>query len=172
MYSKNWLEIDDFSEGVAAVQIEVASDKVYRGYKEYKYGFIDHTGKFVIAPRFDRVGKFAEGRALFFQTGENYGYGFIDKSGEVVIKPEYAEVKSFSEGLAAVAVKTSGDKKIWGYIDRAGKWIIQPQYRYVTSFDGGLAAVDCSEYERNCRIYIDRQGKIRWQDKPAPTGGE
>lgn len=165
LYAKEWLEIGDFSEGLAAVRIEVADDKVYKGYKEPKWGFIDHAGKFVIAPAFEHVGKFSEGRALFFQTGQNHGCGFIDASGAIVIKPEFALVKSFSEGLAAAAVKTGDDKKIWGYIDRAGEWVIKPQYAHVKSFSGGLAAVDCDEYDRNCRAYIDPQGKIRWQSR-------
>jgi hypothetical protein len=159
LHSKKWLDVNDFSEGLASVEIEVADNSVYRGYKDLKRGFIDRQGRFVISPRLDRVQNFSEGRALFFQTGKNHGYGFIDANGQAVIEPEYVDGKKFSEGLAAVAVKSSDDKKLWGYINHEGKWVIQPQFQNVNSFDGGLAGVNCDEYGRDCKAYIDLQGK-------------
>jgi hypothetical protein len=130
-----------------------------------KYGFIDRTGKFVIPPRFYRVQKFSEGRALFVQTGKSHGYGFIDSKGHVVIKPEFIDAKSFSEGLAAVAINAGDDKKLWGYINRDGTWIIRPQFQHVNSFEGGLAAVNCDEYGGNCRAYVDTTGEFRRQQE-------
>lgn len=163
LHSKNWREVTDFSEGLAIVITEVTDNSVYRGYQETNCGFIDRIGKFVIAPRFNVLQKFSEGKAMFFQSGQNYGYGFIDKSGQVVIKPEFAAVKSFSENLAAAAVKSANDKLTWGYINPNGEWVIEPRFQNANSFDGGLAAVNCDEYDRNCKTYIDREGKIRWQ---------
>jgi hypothetical protein len=165
LHSRQWLEVSDFSEGLASVQIEVIDNSIYRGYKDQKYGFIDRTGKFVIPPRFYRVQKFSEGRALFVQTGKSHGYGFIDSKGQVVIKPEFIDAKSFSEGLAAVAINAGDDKKLWGYINRDGTWIIRPQFQHVNSFEGGLAAVNCDEYGGNCRAYVDTAGKLRWQQE-------
>lgn len=162
-HSKKWLEVNEFSEGLAGVNVEIIDNSVYRGYKDAKYGFIDRTGKFVIPPRFDRVQKFSEGKALFFQTGKNHGYGFIDSNGQVVIKPDYVDGKSFSEGLAAVAITSSDGKRLWGYINDAGAWVIKPQFQNVNSFDGGLAAVNCDEYGGDCKAYIDTAGNYRWQ---------
>jgi hypothetical protein len=161
--SKQWREVTDFSEGLAIVIAEVTDDSIYRGYEETKCGFIDRTGKFAIAPRFNVLDKFSEGKAMFFQSGQNYGYGFIDKSGRVVVKPVFTAVKSFSENRAAAAIKSSNDKLIWGYIDPSGEWVIEPKFENANSFDGGLAAVNCDEYGRSCKTYIDREGKIRWQ---------
>jgi hypothetical protein len=168
--AKEWLHIDDFSEGLAGVTVKVVDNRVYRGYADEKTGYIDRSGKFVIQPRFDRVQAFSEGRALFFQTGKNSGYGFVDLNGQVVVEPEYVDAKSFSEGLAAVAIKTSDDKNLWGYIDEEGQWVIKPQFQNGGSFDGGLAAVNCDEYGRYCKAYVDREGKIRWQTH-CSTGG-
>lgn len=158
-----WLEINDFSDGLAAVQVLVTDNSVYRGYQEQRFGFIDRTGKFVIPPRFYQAQKFSDGRALFVQTGKSHGYGFIDSRGEVVIKPEYADGKSFSEGLAAVAIESPDEKRVWGYINTEGRWIIRPQFQNVSSFNGGLAAINCDEYGARCKAYIDREGRIRWQ---------
>jgi len=163
LHSNKWLAVDDFSEGLAGVQVEVTDNSAYRGYQDQKYGFIDRTGKFVIPPRFYGVQKFSEGKALVFQTGRNHGYGFIDAKGAIVIKPEYADGRSFSEGLAAMAIKPPDDRKLWGYINPQGKWVIEPQFRNVNSFHGGLAAVNCDEYWRHCQAYVDREGKIRWE---------
>ncbi|PYS59736.1 MAG: hypothetical protein DMF74_20580 [Acidobacteria bacterium] len=160
--AKEWRDVADFSEGLASVKVEVA-DSVYLGSKAENYGYIDRTGKFVIAPRFDRVDKFSEGLALFFQTGKHSGYGFIDLKGRVVINPDFAGGKSFSEGLAAMAIKSSDDKTVWGYINGEGQWIIKPQFQNANSFNGDLAAVNCDEYGAYCQTYIDRAGNIRWQ---------
>jgi WG containing repeat len=157
---KDWFEAGDFSGGLAAVQVEVVDNSVYRGYRDRKYGFIDRTGRLVVSPQFYRVWKFSEGLALFIQSGA--GYGFIDSNGTVVVKPEYADGKSFSEGLAAVAVKTADEKLIWGYLDKDGQWAIRPQFQNGNSFSGGLAAVNCDQYGARCRAYIDRTGSVRW----------
>jgi len=157
---KAWLQVSDFSQGRAAVQVEIENNSIYRGYQERKYGFIDSAGKFVIAPRFDRVGNFSQGRALF---GSCNGYGFIDSNGNVLIKPHFDNARNFSEGLAAVAVKSTDENEVWGYIDLEGHWIIRPQFRNVQSFSGGLAAVNCDQYGTRCQAYIDRTGSVRWR---------
>ena len=46
-----------------------------------KYGFIDSTGKTVIAPQFDSAGLFSEGLARV-QIGDKWG--FIDKTGKML----------------------------------------------------------------------------------------
>jgi hypothetical protein len=163
LQAEGWLSIDDFSEGLAAVQVEVTDNSVYRGYKDRKYGFIDHSGKFVIPPSYSKVQKFSQGRALFFQPGKNPVYGFIDSQGQVAIKPNFVDGRSFAEGLAAVAIKAGDDKKLWGYINREGDWVIQPQFQQANSFNGGLAAINCDEYGRRCQAYIDTAGQVRWQ---------
>jgi bifunctional DNA-binding transcriptional regulator/antitoxin component of YhaV-PrlF toxin-antitoxin module len=175
LQSRNWRGVDRFSEGLALVRVSVKNNKLYRGSEELKYGFIDRTGGFVIPPQFDRVETFSEGRALFGEFVKNGSRlrdraflptnraGFIDATGKVVIKAEYLDAKRFSEGLAAVAVMSSEKKKVWGYIDREGRILIPPQFTNPGPFRGGLAAVNCDDYARNCKAYVDRQGKVVWQ---------
>jgi WG repeat protein len=167
LQANGWLEVSDFSEGLAGVEIKVRDDSFYRGYEEERYGYIDRSGRFVIAPNFYRAQKFSEGRALVVPAGGGHGYGFIDVQGRMVIKPDYVEARSFSEGLAAVAIKDRDGKTIWGYINREGQWVIEPQFKHVNSFSGGLAAVDCDEYGRACQAYIDPTGRIVWQKRLA-----
>ncbi|MBV9957180.1 MAG: WG repeat-containing protein, partial [Acidobacteria bacterium] len=63
-----------FTEGLASVQT---------GGTQPRRGFIDKTGKLVIAPQFDSVESFGEGLAVVMIDRK---YGFIDKTGKVVIE--------------------------------------------------------------------------------------
>ena len=179
LQSRDWQAVDRFSEGLALVRLSVKNNRLYRGSEDLKYGFIDRTGAFVIPPQFDRVETFSEGRAMFRTLvkdgsvsrdrafSDTNRAGFIDATGKVVIKAEYLAAKSFSEGLAAVAIRTSDKTIVWGYIDREGRVVIPPQFKNPGPFRGGLAAVNCDDYARNCKTYIDRQGKVVWQAEPV-----
>lgn len=92
-------QVQDFSEGLAAAQPDIANWKEYKG-----YGYIDKTGEMVIEPQFNFAGQFHEGVARV-QDAETKKYGIIDKTGNVVIPLEYgrnnngAYVHEPSDGL-------------------------------------------------------------------------
>jgi len=77
----------DFHEGLAAIK------------RDGKWGFIDKTGKVVIAPQYDYVRQFSEGLAAVQKDGK---FGVIDKTGKEVIASQYDNAYFFSEGLAMV----------------------------------------------------------------------
>jgi hypothetical protein len=91
------------------------------------FGFIDKTGKVVIAPRFDAVGGipsgFSEGIAAV-RIGQKWGY--IDRAGKIVINPQFGgdalddELNdwSFHHGIASVLIAGKN-----GYVDRTGRLI-------------------------------------------------
>ncbi len=97
-----------------------------------KAGFVDKTGKLVIAPRFGSVTDFDEGLASFSAEDQPAMvgapvkgaaaapdpqlFGFIDRSGRVVIKPSFDSVGQFEQGVALVSV--GGETQL---IDRTGK---------------------------------------------------
>lgn len=104
----------------------------------YTVGYIDETGKMIIAPRFDEAYDFSEGLAYVKGEGLN---AFINRSGEVVIKlkgdmwPSLEWLSyGFHEGLAVVAADSVG------FIDRLGKFVFKG-YTAAASFSEGLAAV-------------------------------
>lgn len=181
-------EVNDFSEGLAAVVINGKS------------GFIDKTGKIVIEPQFDYVGYFKEGRA-YVEIGNyfDHTHGYIDKTGKFV--PENTNTSeesefyysSFSDGLAAILkdgmwgfVDETGNMVIepqfpdtcfeedphfsegfaavqidgkWGFIDKTGSIAIEPKFDYVFEFSEGLASVRIGDSD-NCKYgYIDKTGK-------------
>ena len=64
------------------------------------WGYIDTTGQFVIAPRFEAAMEFSEGLAAVRVTGK---WGFIDRTGTVVIAPQFEGVSGFRGGMARIA---------------------------------------------------------------------
>lgn len=77
-----------------------------------KWGFIDHSGRFVIKPTFYRVKRFTEGLAA---ADLHTRWGYIDREGNWVIERTYSDCKNFSAGYAAV----ESDGK-WGAINKKG----------------------------------------------------
>ena len=116
--------------------------------KDGKWGYIDKTGKMVIAPQFDATDGFSEGLANV-RVGQKWGY--IDKTGQMVIPPQYDDGNLFSEGLAPIMV---GNKA--GYSDQGGKIIIAPQYDGNGRFSEGLAAVGVGDKWG----FIDKTGQL------------
>lgn len=160
-----------------------------------KYGYIDRTGKTVIAPQFENTIGFNEGLAA---TKLNGKYGFIDTKGNWAIKPQFEFSYIFMEGLAMIKIgKQSAwiDKtgKIvipaqdfeevkmgfsegrlavkksgkWGYIDKTGKMVIAPQFEEAHKFEGGAAQVATEGHRHH---WIDQNGKILWSQAVKKTG--
>lgn len=180
-----YADADDFSEGLAAVEVNMG--RSYRwgfinkagqevipfqyedvsGFHEGlaavevddRWGFIDQSGHLVIPCRYNDAGDFHDGLAA---VKINNRWGFIDQSGQMVIPCQYYNVKDFSEGLAAVSTSYYPDGK-WGFIDQTGKEIVPCQYHVVKDFSEGLAAVGSREYNSNLIIehwgFIDKTGK-------------
>lgn len=99
-----------------------------------KVGFIDKTGGYAIAPKFDYAWNFAEGLAAVTLDGKKWG--FVDKTGAFAIAPQFDRAFYFSEGFAAVE---SGGKMI--FIGKDGKNAFAGQYDEAQPFNSGLAAV-------------------------------
>lgn len=86
-------------------------------------GAIRRDGSIAVAPRYDWVGSFADGRAAVRVGGL---YGFVDEDGREVVKPQYRIVGDFQFGFAQVDVDGRS-----GLIDRDGKMVIAPTYGFV-----------------------------------------
>jgi hypothetical protein len=147
-----------FSEGLGGI------------YKYGKFGFIDTTGKIIVAPVYDEALPFSQGLAAV-RLGEKWGY--IDKTGKEIIPLRFRNASSFTkEGLAmagsepATSDGTLSDTQMeyesdnniyYGYIDKTGKWIIKPQFTHAENFSEGLAAASLDYGNRG---YIDKTGKF------------
>ena len=121
--------------------------------EEWRTGFIDKTGKYVIEPQFWAACNFYDGLAKV-KTFQNKT-GYIDRTGRFVIPPRFdgAEYK-FSEGLAYVV---SNGKA--GFIDKTGRFIIEPKFDHrfiLPGFQEGLAPMYCGDKMG----YIDKSGRF------------
>ena len=89
-------------------------DGIARARQNNKWGFIDESGKALIAFQYDDAQDFHQGLAPVKQSGH---YGFIDKSGKTKIDFQYEVANAFN-GEAFV---TKGGKSY--YINRRGKFV-------------------------------------------------
>lgn len=106
-----------------------------------KYGFMDRSGKTVIAPQFNHAYGFSEGLAAVM-VGDKTGY--INTKGSLVITPQFdtsTSVGPFRYGRALV--QTCGNRACSsiGFIDKDGKYITSPNFLWAGEFSGDLAPV-------------------------------
>jgi hypothetical protein len=116
--------------------------------RERKGGFIDKTGKVVIALEWDQATPFHDGLA---PVKRNEKWGFIDKTGKIVIELQWEDAIRFHRGLAGV--KRNGK---WGFIDKTGKVVIEPRWEEASNFHQELALVR----ENKKFGFIDRTGRV------------
>ena len=154
-----------FSGGLAPIQVKD------------KWGYVDKSGKIVIAPQFEDVDDFSGGLAPVKvrseettwcppePSGSRAGYtmrwGYIDKSGKVVIAPQFESADGFSEGLAAIHQCGKAF-----FIDQTGKTVIEDNFNYASAFSGGLARVEELRTGALVPRYIAKSGKPVWRAAP------
>ncbi|NOX93203.1 MAG: WG repeat-containing protein [Gammaproteobacteria bacterium] len=147
-----------FHQGLAAVRLGE------------KYGYIDRSGRVVIAPRFQFAQIFSEGLA---RVVDNDRSGYIDQTGRVVITPQFHKAYKFSDGLARVCAPPRDPSFLFrllrligwddhnaypcGYIDRTGKQVIDYLYLPSHGFENGYAQVTTLDGQEG---YIDHAGKF------------
>jgi len=114
-----------------------------------KSGFMDRSGKTVIAPQFDSVDGFSEGLAAV-RVGTKFGY--INTKGALVITPQFDIGSSFRYGMAQVQLGSR-----FGFIDKDGKYICNPEFVWAGVFSGDLAPVKTVD---GVMAFVNRSGKI------------
>jgi hypothetical protein len=148
------------------------------GRKGSKWGYLDHSMKWVIEPQYAAAGPFSEGLAAVavsdppppedkkklreWQRAHKLKWGFIDKAGEVVIEPAHEDVWHFSEGVAPVKGGAGGK---WGYMDRSGTTVIAHDYDYAWPMSEGMGRVLVGEKQG----YVNKEGKLVIQPRFEPA---
>jgi hypothetical protein len=122
------LEISDFSEGRARIQVDS------------KYGFIDTSGAVVVQPIYDQAKNYHSGRA-FAKKEDRYlwldlGGMEIEDFDEII----FDEIGPFSEGYSRVKIFND-----YGFIYPDSSFFIFPKFSEATPFFNQLSSVSNSE---------------------------
>ena len=136
------------------------AEPLYKFSEGDKTGYIDASGRIVIAPTFKLLGggsggEFHDG---LVEVGVFDGV-YADRTGRIVLNKGLDRGWDFSDGLAVAMRK---GEELWGYIDTNGEFAIAPQFAtypsgYVHPFSEGLAKI---EVKRRFG-YIDKTGKFK-----------
>ncbi len=150
-----------------------------------QWGYVDKEGKIVINPQFDLAAPFAkEGVAM---VAINNKVGYIDKEGKYLVNPQFTLPRgpgfsenliiqalsitsdlgklSFSEGFVLANIGEDFPNSRFGYADKTGKIVINPQFYLAFPFYGNLALVITMGQRGEEFSWIDKEGKIVWQQK-------
>jgi WG containing repeat len=126
--------------------------------KNGKWGFIDRTGSFRIAPRYVRANEFSDGVAyVFFWEGDTRMNGIVDTAGKFTLLQTNDYEVSFHDGLAKFQTP-GGQEQKFGYMDKAGRVVIKPQFYFAGDFYEGRAWVEVLENGEWVYGYIDKTG--------------
>lgn len=156
--SQTFLDIGDFSEGLAPVKTSSG------------WGYIDRKGNLVISPQFTEADSFSDGLALVEKDGL---FGYINSFGAIVIEPQFKDAQSFSNGLAVVGDYGDGTgKSEFYYINKNGKTAFPDKFLLASNYFKGLAHVLVSrtfrvekkdneelEIRKHTFAYINEKGK-------------
>lgn len=136
----------DFSEGLAAAQETPDS----------KWGFVDHSGRFVIPPQFPSypqglVSSFSDGLAAIEVSGK---LGYIDRVGRFAIAPQFVAGTAFENGIARVVADGPCTYLQYEHFDPCARLYAHSVPRTGLSERGGRTVGSSCKWR-----FIDRTGK-------------
>jgi hypothetical protein len=117
-----------------------------------KWGYMDHSGKVMIEPRFDSEGDFFHGLA---RVSSDHKWGYINEKGRIDIEYQFDDALDFIGELAPIRIGRRG-----GYIDMKGRWMVPPAFQAAGEYFDGLARV--------LRWTETRCGGSKYTDEYAP----
>ena len=126
--------------------------------KDGRYGFADLTGRVIVAPQYDSIGRPIDGLIVVgMEIGQcKYKYGVVDKTGAVIVPLKFDELGTWGYGTPFsenIIPASNGEK--WGAIDLHGEYVIPPVYDRVFPCENGIAVVQNGlKYG-----YVSRSGK-------------
>ncbi|HJW31623.1 MAG TPA: WG repeat-containing protein, partial [Saprospiraceae bacterium] len=102
--------------------------------QEHHWGFIDTLGQIIIAPIYDEVSQFSEGKAAVNLEGL---WGYIDRSGHNLTKAQYKSAFAFHDRRARVQDFEQHEF----FISPEDRQIISADWKAADDFSEGIAKV-------------------------------
>lgn len=125
-----------------------------------KWGFIDRTGNFRIAPKYAGANEFSDGVAyVFFWEGEKRRNGIVDPHGRFTLLETNDYEVAFHDGLARFQTP-GGQERKFGYLDKSGRVVILPQFWDSGGFSEGRAWVEVLKDHEWLYGFIDKTGRF------------
>ena len=103
---------------------------------EGKWGIIDRSGAFTVAPRFAKLRPDGKGT---FAVGEGDATYWINAAGERVEKPVIAKPTPEQALTCAGGLRFVQSDGLWGLQDGTGKVVIEPRFRALSCFNQGVS---------------------------------
>ncbi len=151
-------------------KIETTQKKMIPAEYNYKWGFINNKGKFIIQPDFDNVKDFSDGLA---SIEWNFLWGYIDKSysksKRFVIKPYFNNARPFNKGYAPVEKNF-----LWGFIDKKfspdkKNYIVNPVYEQLGKYSDDVKLAPAMRNRKWGFVYYKGETIIDFQfDEAKP----
>lgn len=157
---QKWGYIDPTGQFVIVPQYELTADfqasdlALFR--QGGKSGLLNRQGEVIVAPAYDDIGNFTDGRAIALNWGDKTVSTLLDESGQVIAQIN-GYIFGFSEDLASVyVVNPQSGNGTYGYIDKTGKTVIPADYTSAGEFENGRALVSTVD---GASYYIDQSGQ-------------
>lgn len=117
---------------------------------EEKWGYVDKSGKMVIAEMYADCNDFIDGLGPVMNEGKKWGC--VNRKGEYVVSPIYDYISPFSSSMAMF--EKNGK---WGFLNASGKEVIPAMYDDADSFFENNLAPVC----RNDKWgYVNKKGDV------------
>lgn len=114
-----------------AQSIEIPPSLISFCPSEQSCGFMDITGKVIVAPEFQATRTIMHDRAAYQKNGL---WGFMDQNANVVVAPKYDQVLDYTAGgFARVRVDDN-----YGIITRSGEEVFQPKFTDIGNLNGAF----------------------------------
>ncbi len=143
--------------------LRLAYARFYPIKQDSLWGYADSSWVVAIAPEYDAVEFFSEGRAVVSRGGK---YGYVDRRGRLKIGLRFDEAAPFEGGVAVVGVNDR-----MGLIDPDGQWLLPPRYDNIGRFAEGVAPARKRGADgRDSLVFVNRRGEIVIRAEYANAG--
>jgi hypothetical protein len=151
-WQNGWRIIDRKGEFISPKKFSVLNEKFKDNIaivkEDFKWGFIDTNGNYLVKPVFEEVNREGfENGLLIVQDARSQKWGIVNATGQYRLKPEYDKIRTVWKQPVFFIGKMqnmnfSEPKMVWGVADTSGKIWVEPQYTEMYEAENGWIQVE------------------------------